>query len=274
MTNFNRVLSSLTLAALSAASLMAQSPDDFVPYVQTDLRLPSVPILTNDPYFSIWSNYDALNEGPTRHWCEQEKAIEGILRVDGTAYRFMGQGTNKLLKPIAGMTIDGVDWSGKVSYDKQSGTAWAGTNFNDSKWKTETAAWGSVGEYPNVKNSWTAPNSDIYVRRTVSLSAADLEKDLWIMFSHDDVFELYINGTRVILTGETWRQGEEHKLTAAQKALLKSGNNVIAAHCHNTTGGAYVDFGLYENTVKQEAEVQLEQLISVDVLATSAYYNF
>ena len=274
MTNFKRVLSSLTIAALSATSLMAQSPGDFVPYVQTDLRLPSVPLLTNDPYFSIWSHYDALNEGPTRHWCEHEKAIDGILRVDGTAYRFMGQGNEKLLKPIAGMTVDGVDWTGKVSYSKQSDTAWAATNFNDSSWKTETAAWGTAGEYPNVKNSWTATNSDIYVRRTVSLSTADLEKDLWIVFSHDDVFELYINGTRVILTGETWKQGEEHKLTAAQKALLKAGNNIIAAHCHNTTGGAYVDFGLYENTVKQEAEVQLAQQISVDVLATSSYYKF
>lgn len=274
MTNFKRVLSSLTIAALSATSLMAQSPGDFVPYVQTDLRLPSVPLLTNDPYFSIWSHYDALNEGPTRHWCEHEKAIDGILRVDGTAYRFMGQGNEKLLKPIAGMTVDGVDWTGKVSYSKQSDTAWAATNFNDSSWKTETAAWGTAGEYPNVKNSLTATNSDIYVRRTVSLSTADLEKDLWIVFSHDDVFELYINGTRVILTGETWKQGEEHKLTAAQKALLKAGNNIIAAHCHNTTGGAYVDFGLYENTVKQEAEVQLAQQISVDVLATSSYYKF
>lgn len=92
MSMIKRYLSSLTLTALASVTLMAQSAADFVPYKETSLRLPSVPLLMNDPYFSIWSNYDALNGGPTKHWCEQEKAIEGLLRVDGTAYRFMGNG--------------------------------------------------------------------------------------------------------------------------------------------------------------------------------------
>lgn len=62
----------------------------FQPYVETDLRLPSVPIVVNDPYFSIWSPFDTLNEGDTRHWTHQEKPLEGLLRVDGVTYRFMG----------------------------------------------------------------------------------------------------------------------------------------------------------------------------------------
>ncbi|MDE5655502.1 MAG: DUF4965 domain-containing protein, partial [Muribaculaceae bacterium] len=256
------------------AALPAQTAADFVPYVQTDLRLPSVPLLVNDPYFSIWSNYDALNEGPTRQWCEHEKAIEGILRVDGTSYRFMGQGQCNILKAVAGMAGDGTAWSGKVSHDLQHGTEWTAPGFNDSAWNTEQAAWGTPGEYPDVKNPWTDTNSDIYVRRTIKLSPEDLEKDLWVKFSHDDVFELFINGVRVVTTGETWRQGEEHKLTAAQKSALKAGDNVIAAHCHNTTGGAYIDFGLYENTRKVNTEVQMARQTSVDVLATSSYYTF
>lgn len=274
MTNFKRFFSALSLIALASATLPAQTAEDFVPYKQTDLRLPSVPLLVNDPYFSFWSNNDALNEGPVRHWCEQEKAIEGLLRVDGTTYRFMGQGTGAILKPIAGMTVDGTNWSGKVNYEKQTNTNWATPSFNDSSWKTEQAAWGTAGEYPNVKNAWTGNNTDIYVRRTVNLSDADLEKDLWICFSHDDVFELYINGTRVILTGETWKQGEQRHLTAAQKALLKKGDNVLAAHCHNTTGGSYVDFGLYENLKTDDADIQLARQTACDVMATGSYYSF
>lgn len=274
MHNLKHLLSTLTLTAALAAPAMAQTADDFVPYKQTDLRLPSVPLLMNDPFFSIWSNYDALNGGPTRHWCEQEKAIEGILRVDGTAYRFMGQGQSSILKPIAGMTVDGVQWKGRVNHTRQTNTGWTAPDFNDSSWDLQEAAWGTAGEYPNVKNKWTDTNSDIYVRRTVNLSADDLKKDLWVMFSHDDVFELYINGVRIVATGETWRQGEEQQLSAAQKAALKAGDNVIAAHCHNTNGGAYIDFGLYENIKDQSATVQLAQQNSVDVLATSTYYNF
>ena len=55
----------------------------FEPYRPTALRLPSVPLVVNDPYFSIWSPYDQLNEGATRHWTHEEKPLEGFLRVDG-----------------------------------------------------------------------------------------------------------------------------------------------------------------------------------------------
>lgn len=60
---------SCTLALTALASpAIAQTAEDFKPYQETELRLPSVPLLTNDPFFSIWSNYDNLNDGPTRHW--------------------------------------------------------------------------------------------------------------------------------------------------------------------------------------------------------------
>ena len=115
---------------------------------------------------------------------------------------------------------------------------------------------------------------DIYVRRTVNLTSADLQKDLWIQFSHDDVFELYINGHRIIATGETWLQGEQHQLSNAEKAYLRAGDNIIAAHCHNTTGGAYIDFGLFENTMSTTGTVDKAVQKSVDVMATSTYYTF
>lgn len=68
----------------------AQPTGILKPYRQTDLRLPSVPLIVNDPYFSIWSPYDKLTDGTTRHWTDQEKPLEGYLRVDGTTYQWMG----------------------------------------------------------------------------------------------------------------------------------------------------------------------------------------
>ena len=67
--------------------------DFFKPYRPTNLRLPAVPLIVNDPYFSIWSPYDKLTDGTTRHWTDQEKPLEGFLRVDGITYQWMG--TNK-----------------------------------------------------------------------------------------------------------------------------------------------------------------------------------
>ena len=128
--------------------------------------------------------------------------MDGLLRVDGKSYRFMGAQRENLLKAIAPMATAESGWIGKVSHTRQSGTSWTDLSFDDSKWSTEDAAWGTVNEYPNCRHEWKQQNSDIYIRRTVSLTAEDLQKDLWIQFSHDDVFELYVNGTQVASTGE------------------------------------------------------------------------
>lgn len=274
MKSIGKLLGMLTLTAAATAPGWAQTPEDFKPYKENNLRLPSVPILVNDPMFSIWSNYDELNGGPTRHWSEREKAIDGLLRVDGVTYRFMGQEKKNLLAPVAPMTIDGPGWEGMVTHTRQRSTAWTTADFDDSSWNKEKAAWGTKGEYPNVENAWTAENSDIYVRREITLTAEDIAKDLWVMFSHDDVFELYINGTKVAETGNTWIQGEESQLTAEMKAVLKPGRNVMAAHCHNTVGGAYVDFGLYENLLTDDDAVTQAKQNSIDVMACSSFYTF
>ena len=83
--------SMLMLAAVAVSGVVcAQSPDYFEPYQKIALRAPSVPLLVNDPYFSFWSPFDHLYDGTTRHWDDQQKAMDGYLRVDGTLYRFMG----------------------------------------------------------------------------------------------------------------------------------------------------------------------------------------
>ncbi len=76
--------------------LSAQTPEFFSPYRTTHLRLPSVPLVVNDPYISIWSPYDHLTDGPTVHWTGSSKPLNGLLRVDGTVYRFMGIGDEQI----------------------------------------------------------------------------------------------------------------------------------------------------------------------------------
>ena len=55
-------------------------------------RLPAVPLITCDPYFSIWSGSDHLYETDSMHWTGKRKRITGIARIDGNDYRFMGRG--------------------------------------------------------------------------------------------------------------------------------------------------------------------------------------
>ncbi len=262
----------LTAALLAVSAwACAQTAELFKPYASTDLRLPSVPLVVNDPYFSIWSPFDKLTDGTTRHWTDQEKPLLGLIRVDGTTYRFLGAQQDYILSAIAPMA-DEQRWEAKVSYEVQK-DGWQKENFNDSKWRTQKAAWGSEG-MENVSHRWFRENSDIYIRREVNLTADQLKEDLYLKYSHDDVFKLYVNGQQVANTGETWVNNVVLHMDEKIKGLLHEGKNVISAHCHNTTGGAYADFGLYRNIKPKGQNMKVADQKSVDVLATSTYYTF
>jgi len=53
-------------------------------------RVPAVPLIVNDPYFSIWSPADKLNDKHTENWTGHENKLMGYIEIDGKEYLFMG----------------------------------------------------------------------------------------------------------------------------------------------------------------------------------------
>ena len=85
---FQRFCILLPLAFCTALPLAAQSG-------QT-VRYPSTPLITHNPYFSIWSDTDELTASNTVHWTGKPQPIAGLLRVDGKTMRFMGASPREL----------------------------------------------------------------------------------------------------------------------------------------------------------------------------------
>lgn len=64
------------------------------------MRMPSIPLITIDPYFSVWS-HDLLNDKFPEHWTGSRNAILGTVNIDGENYRFLGDRYGKKLEQTA-----------------------------------------------------------------------------------------------------------------------------------------------------------------------------
>ena len=74
--------------------------------VAAPFRPPAVPLVTSDPFLSIWSEADLLTDVPTRHWTRRDHSLVSLIRVDGKTYRLMGNDPKELPPlPQVGLTV-------------------------------------------------------------------------------------------------------------------------------------------------------------------------
>lgn len=56
-----------------------------------ETRLPAIPLIVNDPYFSIWMPGNTSTSSETAHWSGVRKQLRGYITVDGKLYRYLGK---------------------------------------------------------------------------------------------------------------------------------------------------------------------------------------
>ena len=135
---------------------------------------------------------------------------------------------------------DAVTW--RYTTDKPA-DYWFEPKFDDSEWKSGPGGFGTEGTPgTRVRTRWATP--DIWIRRTVRLDSVPPTPALLI--HHDEDAEVYLNGKLVTQIKGYTTDYVVVPLSADAAKAFRAGDNTIAVHCHQTSGGQYIDVGIVE----------------------------
>jgi hypothetical protein len=133
---------------------------------------------------------------------------------------------------------------------EQPGEGWFKPGFDASAWKEGTAGFGTQGT-PGAKIRTEWKSDDIWLRREFDLPQGNVD-DLRLLMHHDDDAEVFLNGMLAAMPRGYTSDYERMEIYSAARVRLKPTGNVMAVHCHQTSGGQYIDVGIVRVQMPQK----------------------
>lgn len=122
------------------------------------------------------------------------------------------------------------------------GAEWFKAGFDDSGWGEGIGGFGTEGT-PRAIVHTTWKTSDIWLRREFVLNHENLS-GAKIQIYHDEDAEVYLNGVLAAQVASYSSVYYELEIKPEAAATLKVGANLLSVHCHQTSGGQYIDVGI------------------------------
>ena len=122
------------------------------------------------------------------------------------------------------------------------GDHWQSPEFNDAAWLKGVGGFGTEIT-PGVLVGTAWKTADIWLRREFTLGTGDL-RNAQIQLHHDEDAEVYLNGVLATRVKSFSMNYFETGINTDAADTLKPGVNRMAVHCHQTSGGQFIDVGI------------------------------